>query len=591
MNRLRLLIAIVLCTSFVVGCGDTPAPRNTGTPTPAATPTPVTFAEDTARAFLQAWSAADYAKMYALLAPSRQAAMPADQFAARYKTVANEATIKAVTPILSSSQETGNDAVVQFTVTYDTYAAGVFQQTNVMNLRREESKWGVVWTPGLIFSQLIEGGSVKLYPLASSRGSIFDFKARPLAVAVPQVVVEVVPAEMKNEGNVLAALGQIFGKTPAQVKAMYSRFPGDWRTAIGTLTSDQVKTNADLLAQPGIRTDSTKDQRTYPHGQAGAHILGYVGQVSADDLETFAVKGYREGDQIGKTGLELWGESSLAGQRGGKLVVLGPTGAITATLANVPARQSASLYTTLDADLMDIADKALGQRNGAVVVMDITNGNVLAMISHPAYDPNKMAQRLTTAEFRALLNDTNSPLLNRTSQSAFPPRLGIQDRNVCRRAREGGIHRQLDVRGSRILGRVGTEQSQVQLDLGDYRKRGRHAEPVERVDTIGRRRILPGRLQAESGRSGSHVELCQVFWAGVVDRNRNCRSRGKRAGPGERAQMGRGRRGQPGDRPRKRCSPPPCRLPTCWPRSRTAAPCIAPTSSPGSAMWPKVPKR
>ncbi len=421
MNRFYLHLFVVLCALVITGCNASSSPSDANTPTPAPSPTAVTFAQDTARAYLKAWGEADYAVMYSLLAPSHQATFSADQFVARYKGAATEATLKTVKPVLVSAQESGDDAQAQFTATLETYALGTLQQTYTMSLRREEGKWGVLWSPSLLFSQLTDGGTLKFTPLVSSRGNILDRLGRPLAVDQPLTVVEVVPAEMKNESAVLAALAQMFGQSTAQIKALYSKFPGGWRTAVGTLTADQVKANLEKLSLPGIRTDTTKNQRTYPHGQAGAHAVGYVAQVSADDLGTYAPKGYRAGDLLGKTGLELWGENYLAGQRGGKLVVLSPSGTITATLADVPAQQSQSLYTTLDAGLMDIADKALGARNGAVVALDITNGNVLAMVSHPAFDPNKFAQGLSGADARALLNDPNSPFLNRAAQSSFPP--------------------------------------------------------------------------------------------------------------------------------------------------------------------------
>jgi penicillin-binding protein 2 len=87
----------------------------------------------------------------------------------------------------------------------------------------------------------------------------------------------------------------------------------------------------------------------------------------------------------------------------------------------VPAKQSQNIYTTLDADLQEIVEKALGTRIGAAVVMDISNGNILAMASHPTWDPNRLSQKMTAQEFRALMNDPGDPLVNRAAQGAFPP--------------------------------------------------------------------------------------------------------------------------------------------------------------------------
>ena len=417
----KILFLIVL-PALLISAGCNSLPGGIGaTPTPAYTPTPVTFAEDTARAFLKAWGDGDYNAMYTMVAPSRQETITAEQFVARYKGITTEATIKSLKVTVNSVHEEGNEAEAKFTVAMETYAVGALQHDNTMLLRRENGRWGVLWNPGLIFPQLGSGGSVHYTPLVSARADIFDRKGKPFTQPQTLIVVEVVPAEMKNENAVLATLARLFNKQPGVIKAMYSNSPGDWRTPIDTLTPEQVKANFDALNQPGIYTDETKDIRTYPRGTLAAHTIGYVGQVSAEELAKLQVTGYREGDIIGKSGLELWGEQYLAGQRGGKLVILSPSGAITATLANVPAKQSQNIYTTLDLDVQEIVEKALGNRMGAAVVMDVSNGNILAMASHPTWDPNRLSQKMTPAEFRALINDPGDPLVNRVTQGAFPP--------------------------------------------------------------------------------------------------------------------------------------------------------------------------
>ncbi len=420
--RQCLPMSLSVLLFIAIGCSALPI-VDSSTPTPAFTPTPVLFAEDTARAFLKAWSEFDYNAMYSLLAPEAQATITQDQFVARYKGIVVEATIKTVKPVFVSAHEEGNEAEAKFSVTLETNVVGTLQQDNAMRLRRdaERNRWGVLWNPGLIFSQLSAGGSVKLYPTVPARADIFDRKGRPITQPQEMISIQVVPVEMKNESAVLAALAKIFNLQPGVIKAMYSKFPGDWRTPIGSLTADQVKQNLDALTLPGIHTDASQDIRTYPFGALGAHVIGYVGLINADELAKFQVRGYREGDMIGKSGLEYWGEQYLAGQRGGKLAILSPGGGITATLANVPAKPSQNIYTTLDMDLQKIVEDALGARNGAAVVLDIANGNVLAIASHPSYDLNRLSQKMTVTDFRALLNDPGDPLVNRAVQSAFPP--------------------------------------------------------------------------------------------------------------------------------------------------------------------------
>ncbi len=422
---LRLLGLMLAGAGGIAGCSLLPSPPS---PTPIPIPTPSLSAEETARNFLKAWSAADYNAMYALLAPSRQATISASEFITRYRNIAAEATIAAIKTIVVSTNDDTSQAEVKFTATFETNLVGTIQQDNAMSLRLENNRWGVLWSPNLIFSQLNSGYSVRFMPLASSRADIFDRKGRALSAPQPLVSVDVVPSQMKNENAVLATLARVLGKSPSEIKAIYSKYSDDWRTSVGTITPETLKNNLKDLDQPGILTDTTKEIRTYPRGQIAAHVIGYVGQVSPEELAQLQSKGYRDGDIIGKAGLEAWGESYLAGTRGGKLVITAPGNTNVATLANVPAKQSQNIYSTIDLDVQNIAEKELQAalekdklKAGAAIVMDVANGNVLAMVSYPDYDPNKLTQKLSPQEFRAIANDPDVPLFNRATQAAHPP--------------------------------------------------------------------------------------------------------------------------------------------------------------------------
>lgn len=421
---LRLMTIMLGGVTGVAGCSLLPTPP---TPTPVPIPTPALSAEETARNFLKAWSSADYAAMYAMLAPSRQATISASDFITRYRNIVAEATIAAVKTSLVSTNEDASQAEVKFSATFETNLVGTIQQDNTMALRLENNRWGVLWSTNLIFSQLNSGYSVRFLPLASSRADIFDRKGRALTAPQVLVSVDVVPNQMKNENAVLAVLARVLGKSASEIKAIYSKYSDDWRTSVGTITPDVLKNNLKDLDLPGILTDATKEIRTYPNKQIAAHVVGYVSQASPEELTQLQAKGYRDGDIVGKAGLEAWGEQYLAGTRGGKLVIMAPGSTVAATLANVPAKQSQNIYSTIDLDIQKIAAEELEQgilpkyKSGAAVVMDISNGNILAMTSYPTYDPNKLAQKITAQELRALLTDPQVPLLNRAAQSAFPP--------------------------------------------------------------------------------------------------------------------------------------------------------------------------
>ena len=158
--------------------------------------------------------------MYSMLALDRQATITPDAFISRYKSTALEATVKTVKTTFISSHEEGNEAEVKFNVVFETNAVGTIQQDNTMILRREDNRWGVLWNPGLILSQMSGGGTARFYPLASARADIYDRKGRSLTAPQKQIIVEVVPVEMKNESAVLSGLARVFNQQPGVINSI-----------------------------------------------------------------------------------------------------------------------------------------------------------------------------------------------------------------------------------------------------------------------------------------------------------------------------------------------------------------------------------
>ena len=174
-----------------------------------------------------------------------------------------------------------------------------------------------------------------------------------------------------------------------------------------------------MLSLPGIVTEE-QDARAYPKGATAAHIAGYVGQISADELAQVYDQGYREGEYLGRAGLERAGERYLSGGRGGRLVVISPSGEEVATMKERAAQQSQSIYTTIDLDLQGFVDGVLGDRRGSSIVMDVKTGSLLAMVSHPTFDPNAFMDSTRQRERQSILTNPQKPLLNRATQGAYP---------------------------------------------------------------------------------------------------------------------------------------------------------------------------
>jgi penicillin-binding protein 2 len=161
-------------------------------------------------------------------------------------------------------------------------------------------------------------------------------------------------------------------------------------------------------------------RRRYPLGEMLANTIGYVGEVSPQELEKNPDR-YKPGDLIGKAGLEREYNDQIVGTDGMKRVVVNSVGKVIRTLENIDAIPGKPIQLTIDEDLQRIADTDLADKQGALVAMDGHTGEILAMVSRPTFDPNDFAVRIPAQEWAALNSDPNTPLLNRAIQAQLAP--------------------------------------------------------------------------------------------------------------------------------------------------------------------------
>nr|MBC7245912.1 penicillin-binding protein 2 [Chloroflexota bacterium] len=420
-QRFLLLCLLALVMIAHSACQAEPSPIPTPIPTPTPTPSLI-GAETVAREYLRAWQSEDYARMYTFLSSSAMAATPEEKFVSRYRAIATEATMTGLTASVVEIQRAfTTTAQVTFTLTIDTRLVGQFQVENVLDLSYDGQRWGVDWTPKAIFPLLVWDNLVHMFIHVPARGNIYDRRDLPLAMEGKLIEIGVVPGWIEDEARLLSILSKLLGLSHEAIKAKYAQAARpDWFMPVGDITPEVKQANEALLSsEPGI-TWRDKPIRVYPYGSLAAQVVGYTTLIDAETLARLQEQGYRESDWIGVAGLEGWGESYLSGTRGGTLAIISPDGRIVWTLAERPATVSKSIYTTLDMDLQRTVEGILGQQIGAIVVLDVRNGEVLAMVSHPGYDPNIFITG--TAQQRiALLNDPGKPFLNRAIAGLYPP--------------------------------------------------------------------------------------------------------------------------------------------------------------------------
>jgi penicillin-binding protein 2 len=289
---------------------------------------------------------------------------------------------------------------------------------------------------GAFYAERAENQRIRLLPIPAPRGVIFDRNGKILVDSRPIYNVILSREDVKNMD--LSQFVQPFSDgldiDPEYLKERFDQI--QTQPAFESIRIKENATSADVawvdahaLEYPQLRVEA-QPQRRYPENGTLCHVLGYVGEISPEQLEQpkYKDKGYKPGDIIGREGVEAVYDQYLRGRDGYRKVVVDSRGHIQDVIEEVQPQPGQDMVTTIDLDLQLVAEEQLRnapQKRGAIVAMDPNNGEILAMASAPTFDPNLFSQRITSregrAEYNALLKDPKTPLINRTIQGLYPP--------------------------------------------------------------------------------------------------------------------------------------------------------------------------
>jgi penicillin-binding protein 2 len=290
-----------------------------------------------------------------------------------------------------------------------------------------------------LFSMQILSGDVYLtraqdisrrtYSIPTQRGEIFDRNmTRPLAINRDSFSVSITPAEVpqKSMDEVIQTVSEILkipsdelmAKLPSQYIQLYQPVEIASNVPFSVIASLAERKNT----LPGISWQS-KFIRNYTDSGSLSHVIGYVGDITRDELTTLYNLGYQQGDVIGKSGIEKQYDELLRGRQGWETRTVDSRGRRISgreNIVRVPPELGKNLVLTIDLDIQTLVEKALGPRIGSALVIRPATGEILAMVSYPWYDPNIFTEGLP-ADYRALVEDPNKPFINRAIQSSYPP--------------------------------------------------------------------------------------------------------------------------------------------------------------------------
>jgi penicillin-binding protein 2 len=287
---------------------------------------------------------------------------------------------------------------------------------------------------GGYYTGLAQNNRVVLQPLPAPRGLVKDRSGRIVVKNVPAFAVKVRPADVPfaRRDEIVGRMAQLLDMSPAEINETLDQNPGS-RFDLVRIASDVAPDVARIISEqhldlPGVEV-AVEGRREYPYGALLSQVLGYTGAVTADDLERLRGQGYLNDDIVGRTGVEATYEAQLRGTYGVEQVERDVMGRKIRVLSTVrEAQPGDSLELSLDVKTQQEAEKALrwgmelaGLKRGVAIVMNPQTGEVLALVSLPAYDNSLFARGISNTEFKTLLNDADRPLLNHAISEQYPP--------------------------------------------------------------------------------------------------------------------------------------------------------------------------
>lgn len=368
--------------------------------------------------YLALWNQQKFSKMYDYLSKEAKQSTTKQEFVSRYQKIYSDLGIKNLKISFKKAKEDKPDLTYMAKMNS---IAGKIQFTSTAHMKKEDKNWYVDWNTTYIFPQLKAGDKISLSTTPPLRGKILDRNGKGLAVNGQAYEVGVVPEKMGgNKDAVVKQLANLLQMTPGQINQAInaSWVKPEYFVPLKKVSLQDQERIAQLVKLAPVQTQKV-EARVYPYQEAAAPLVGYVGPITADELAELKGKGYTSTDVIGKRGLEQVYDEPLKGHPGVKVSIQKADGT-SEVLAEKPVENGKDVKLTIDANIQQKVFAGLKGEAGASAVMNPETGETLALVSSPAYDPNKAALGFSAAEWKALQKDKQQPLTTRFKQAYAP---------------------------------------------------------------------------------------------------------------------------------------------------------------------------
>lgn len=421
--------------SPVAEASETPAPTPTYTPVPTATSVDVGVPTRVAENWVAFWETGDYASMYAMTSSATKQTISEEEFIARYTDIQQEAGLTKIVAEVAGDADL--EGAVPFKVTFTSSLVGDIKEENTLQLIREGNAWMVSWTPAAIFRDLGTSGCVDFVGEITGRGRILDTNGKVLAEDAEVARISVVPGMVEDPDTTYAELSRIIDMPVADIQERVDAAGApDWNVPLKDMPGNRSTELLNAL-QPfsGVQVQRATS-RTYPYAGVTAHLTGWVSISTREDIERDETGLVQPDQMIGRAGLELGANEILTGKPGGDLLLVEcETRAERSVIGHSDGVPPKDVILTVDVAFQVEVDKALtaveakdpdkpnariGQRSAAIVI-DPRTGGIMAMVSHPTFDPNGFVTgHFTDEDLKVMEDGLLRAQTNRVTLEAYP---------------------------------------------------------------------------------------------------------------------------------------------------------------------------
>lgn len=337
----------------------------------------------------------------------------------RYETVyggigAAELTVSDLK--LAQDEET-DQYTLSYTVSMETALGSLDEKLYETTLSQIENEYQVDWNTHLIFPDMEPTDKISITTTVGERGDLLDKDGSPLATEGTSWQAGMQPSALGEEDQRTTNLEKIAETYDVTIEELENLLKQGWVTPDSFVPFKTMVKDAELPQVTGVVYQEIT-ARTYPLNEAAAHLIGYVGEVSAEDIEKDPT--LRTGDSIGKSGLEATYDEQLRGQKGGRIEILTSDGELKTVLQETEVQNGQDITLTIDAEMQQAAYAQLTGESGSAVFMSPTDGSLLVLVSTPSYDANLMSSGISSEDYQAYADDPMSPFLARYAAGYAP---------------------------------------------------------------------------------------------------------------------------------------------------------------------------